>query len=442
MSEQPLPTDREGSRQAAQGRAREKTRWWLVLGLVVPWLLLGLVVVWGASLWWKQAVIRRHAVVAALVEADQLRDSSRYAEALAVLEQAQRVADGSTRQQLEAALADLRLVQRLEEIRGRAVELEDGRMNRRGVDEEYEAAFREAGVGGPEEPVEEVAVRVRASAVRAALVAGVDDWAARTQDEVRRTWLLEVARLADPGPGGWGDRFRDPRVWRDRAALERLVAEADVSGLPPQTLSALAWALQRQGGDAVSLLRSAQQRHPADFWLTFQLGLALSASKRSEEAVGYYRAAAALRPTSTAVHINLGSMLAEQGRLEEAVACYRQAIMLDPKVALAHTGLGLALARQGKLEEAMACYRRAIELDPRDAQAHNNLGSALLRQGKLDEAVASYRRAIVLDPKFAQAHFNLGDALKQQGKLEEARECQRRAIELDPGLARPQGNKR
>jgi Flp pilus assembly protein TadD len=408
MSEQQLPADREGSGQTARAEARQKMSWWLVLGLVVPWLLLAVVVAGGAWWWWQQSVVRRAAVEAALAEAESLRDRSRYAEALAVLEQAERMADGSTRKRLREALADLRLVQGLEDIRARAVELKDGRMNWPAVDQDYEAVFREAGVGVLEEPAEEVATRVRGSTVRGALVAGVDDWAARTQDEVRRAWLLEVARRADPGPGVWGERFRDPAVWRDRAKLERLAQDADVSGLSPQTLFALALALQKQGGDAVPLLRAAQELHPADFWLNFQLGASLTGAKRFEEAMGCFRAAAALRPTSVAVHTNLGYLLAEQGHLEEAVASYRRAIALDPRLAQAHMGLGLVLVKQGKLEEAVACLRQTI----------------------------------ALNPKLALAHNNLGDALKQQGKLDEARECQRRAIELDPGLARPEGNKR
>src|SRR5262249_37567489 len=163
-------------------------------------------------------------------------------------------------------------------------------------------------------------------------------------------------------PGGWGDRLRDPAVWRKPAALEQLAREADVAKLSPQVLAALGWLLQRTGADPVPLLTAAQRRHPADFWLNFDLGNALTATGRPEGAVGYHRAALAVRPGTSAVHINLGYALRAQGRLDEAIQACRQAIDLDPKNATAHTGLGAALQGKGRLDEAIEEYRTAIGL--------------------------------------------------------------------------------
>jgi tetratricopeptide (TPR) repeat protein len=393
---------------------------------------------------WQQAAGRRAAVEAAVAEAGRLRDAYRYAEAQAVLEQAERGADDWARQRLGAALADLRLVQRLDDIRGRAVELTDGRMNWRVADEEYEAAFREAGLGKPGEPAKTVGDRLRGSAVWVALVAAVDDWAARTENEERQAWLLNVARWAERssegGPEGWAERFRHPEVWRDRAKLERLAREADVSELSPQTLYALAVALEKQGGDRLPLVLSAQDRHPSDFWLTFYAGLTLCDAKRYGEGEGYYRAARGLRPDSTIALTNLGAALGQQGKLDEAVACYRRALKQDPKYALAHSNLGVALGQQGKLPEAVFCLRRAIELNPKYASPYNNLGIALRKQGKLEEAVACYRRAIDLDPEYAGAYSNLGNALRDKGNLEEAVASHRQAICLDPEYAPAHSN--
>jgi hypothetical protein len=51
--------------------------------------------------------------------------------------------------------------------------------------------------------------------------------------------LLELARAADPDP--WRDRFRDPAVWADRAALTKLANEVDVEQQLPTVLSSLCW---------------------------------------------------------------------------------------------------------------------------------------------------------------------------------------------------------
>ena len=88
----------------------------------------------------------------------------------------------------------------------------------------YAAAFKGAGlaVEGDEKIM---AVRVQGSAIREELIASLDDWALVTPDTALRAQLLRTARLADPDPT-WRDRVRDPVVWGDRQALERLAAEA------------------------------------------------------------------------------------------------------------------------------------------------------------------------------------------------------------------------
>jgi tetratricopeptide (TPR) repeat protein len=268
-------------------------------------------------------------------------------------------------------------------------------------------------------------------AVRDALVAALDDWAACAGKPRRRDWLLAVARRADPDP--WRDRVRDPAVWDDPAALARLASEKEAADQSPQLLVALATRLQ--GEEQERLLRRAEERHPQGFWLNFDLGWALAEGKKPGEAVGFYRAALALRPGTYAVYTNLGVALADKGHLDEAIACYHKAIVLDPKSSPVHTNLGLALERKGRLDEAIACFRRAIALDPKLARAHYNLGVALRDKGKVDEAIRHYRKAIALDNRYAEAHCNLGAALRRQGRLTESLESYRRGHAL--GSKRP-----
>jgi tetratricopeptide (TPR) repeat protein len=149
---------------------------------------------------------------------------------------------------------------------------------------------------------------------------------------------------------------------RAQAAAERRARRLAV-GLAAAVLL-LGLTLRRTGADSVPLLRAAQRRYPADFWLNFELGHALGESKREEEAVGYYRAALAARPGTSAVHNNLGYALHAQGRLDDAIQEYQKAITLDPKRARAHGALGLALLKQGRFAEANAATRRGLDLLP------------------------------------------------------------------------------
>src|SRR5262245_38300650 len=102
----------------------------------------------------------------------------------------------------------------------------------------------------------------------------LDHWAylADTLGDGRlRSRLLGLARRADPDPA-WGDRFREPKVWDDRAALRRLAADAQKrladeapakgKGPPVPLLVMLAKKLGQQEDQAEPLLRAAQRRRP------------------------------------------------------------------------------------------------------------------------------------------------------------------------------------
>jgi serine/threonine-protein kinase len=438
--------------QALVKAAEERKRRKLAVGLAAA--VLALVVVGsGGGLWLqrqqaerraeqaRQQAERRQAVTSALEKAAELQKEARWAEAQAVLEQAQqRLATADEAEfggRVRQALADLKLVGELDTIRLEASTIVDGRFDFAGADRKYAEAFRAAGLGGPGDPVEAVATRIGASGVREALVGALDDWAARSPERTRAEWALAVAALADPEGGR--ARFRAPEARGHRAALEDLARATQKERLSPQLLFALAVTLERSGGDPVPLLRSAQERYPADFWLNFQLGTVLNEAK-PEGALGYLRAALALRPNCHAVYNNLGNALANKGQVEEAIACYHQALALDPKFALAHNNLGLALAGKGQVEEAIACYEKALALDPNLAMAHNNLGTALADKGQVEEAVACLRKALALAPKFANAHYNLGNALKGKGQVEEAITCYQKALALDPKFANAHTN--
>jgi serine/threonine-protein kinase len=406
-----------------------------------------LLVLGGVSggLWWawqraEQARQREEQERAVQGILDEVAESLRHGklpEARAALGRAEgRVAGGGPadlRRRVQQMRDDLDLVDALDRIRLRAAAVVEGKLDYASADRGYAAEFQERGLAEEGEDPQAVADRLRGSAVRAQLVAALDHWAVVTDHPARRGWLLEVARRTDPG--AWGDRFRDPAVWAERAALEQLALEADVAELSPQLLTALGLALRRRGADPLPLLTAAQARHPADFWVNFHLGNALLEAKRQEEAVGYYRAALAVRPETSAVHNNLGNALRRKGRLDDAIQAYRTAIALDPKYAGAHTNLGIALHDQGRLDDAIREFRQAIALDPNLAGAHNNLGTALKAQGRTDDAIQEYRRALDLDPKFAGAHAGLGAALRAKGLRDDAIQEYRRAIALDPRLA-------
>ena len=218
---------------------------------------------------------------------------------------------------MDQARADLDLAENLDTARLQEAALVEGRYEPAGAEPLYASAFAEAGLGREGDDIEAVASAVRASAVRAEIVAALDDWASITSDRSRRAWLLAVARGADPVPER--DRLRQPELWQDGARLTRVAQELRVAELSPQLATALGRVARASGGEAVALLTAAQARFPQDFWLNFELAFALYKANRSDEALGYYRAALALRPKASAVYDGLGTVLHALGRVDEAI---------------------------------------------------------------------------------------------------------------------------
>jgi len=375
-----------------------------------------------------------------------------------------------------AAENDQFLLAELMDIRSARADDPDGSM----TDAAFEDAFREAGIDIAALPSADAGAKIRArpTAVRVALAAELDDWAALRRDNqgdqagARRP--TEVARLADPDP--WRNRLREllqTSAGQDRlTGLKALARSARFDELPAVSLNLLGATLLNMGdpAGAVAVLSEGQRLYPGDVWLNYTLAQCLERLARHEEAIRYYMAARSLRPgtahqmahaleakgeTDQAIavfqdlarlqpkqggHLTcLGATLKTRGRTQEAkaaleagVAAARAAIRLKPDLPGAHHTLGFALYTQGNLDEAIAAYREALRIKPDQPKAHYNLGNALRDQNKLDEAIAAYREALRIKPDYPGAHNNLGLVLKEQGKLDEAIAEFRTALRFKP----------
>jgi serine/threonine-protein kinase len=438
----------ELDRTAAQvkvGEERKRRR--LQLGLAAA--VLGLLALAAGGGWWldrqqadrradhqRRAEQTRQAAEAALGQATELRRQGRWTDARAGLTQAadllvDQPAD-DLRRRVEQERADLQSASELDAIRLERANVIQYRFDKSGAERKYVEFFQREGLSPKDEEPQEVAVRVRDSAIRAELVAGLDDWAFVTRDDALRARLLTAARLADPHP--WRDQVRDPSAWRDRTALERLAANAPLAEQSPAILSLLGERLQALGADAAPFLLAAQRKYPADFWLNVLTGRVLYGKSEHEESLGYYRAALTVRPDSPAVYRLLGGSLLEMTRLDEARTACEQALRLDVAPdAATHNLLGNILAMDGRLDKAAVAYRRALEIEPKYVYPQSNLGWLLHeKQGRLQEGLTAYRKALDIDPDYAPAHYGLGEILIDLDRLDEAGVELRRAIRLDP----------
>ena len=117
------------------------------------------------------------------------------------------VHEAGTRRERDLARRDQSLVARMNAIHlaratlvgGRFNPAADRRFNNARADRDYESAFREAGVGAMGDDPANVARRIAASTVREPLLAALCDWAICAGLEIRRAWVLDVARSVQPG---------------------------------------------------------------------------------------------------------------------------------------------------------------------------------------------------------------------------------------------------
>jgi serine/threonine-protein kinase len=319
-------------------------------------------------------------------------------------------------------------------------------LDRAPSDLQFARAFREHGIDVEALELEAAAALVRGSAIREHLVAALDYWRAVKSfageghsENAKR--LLAITRQVDPDP--WRNRLRELVLGGEVRDWEQLAQSAPPEELPAVTLEMLGAKVVNEvkgPGPILTLLRRAQRRFPADFWINQQLAYALHYKvqpARLEESIGFYRAAVALRPQSPGARFNLALCLDDrddQGRDDKgaAIAEYQEAIRLKPGWVAPYVNLGIVLMGAGKLDEALACCEEAIRLQPNEALAHLNLGLVLQNKGNLDGAIASYEHATRLRPDLARAYGGLGEALLGRGRFAEARTATRRGLELLP----------
>jgi serine/threonine-protein kinase len=259
----------------------------LSFGLVAIFATLG-----EASWLIAQHEINRHAIESDLQEAAKLQRALQWSEARTALERARtRLGDRSfanLRDLLHHADRDQEVAARLDKVRSDRAVSEGGHFNSSRSIAEYEAVFRDTGLGSRDDDPALVASRVQASNIQPVLVSAVEDWAAITDDQAYLDWLLRVARLAAPDPTDWRERALTLDVWTRQSNLANLLASAIVTEKSVPLLLSLAARYERQGEIPLDLLTKCQKVRPDDFWANLSLGLALKAKKNPAESACFF----------------------------------------------------------------------------------------------------------------------------------------------------------
>ena len=305
-----------------------------------------------AAAWWTESAHRqgraRQSVESALEQVAAWRQEGRWAEAKAVLAQADsRLYDAGLlrlRTQFKRSLYDLDLAARVEDIRLRRTGLLEDPSHHRSTAREYAAVFQEARSKFPDDQT--VAERIRRSPIRETLLAGLDDWALVEEDAIMRSRLLQIARWADPDPS-WRDRVRDPAVRHDRKVLEQLAADApetDCAAAVVDDPGRLAQAGRRRR-------RAAAPRGATTSPDRLLAQLRARSDAHRGQALGCHRLLPGSPGPAAGDRLDLlqpGPGPGGAGDRQGARESYRRAIAIDPNLAAVRTRLGDLLAQGGQ----------------------------------------------------------------------------------------------
>jgi serine/threonine protein kinase/Tfp pilus assembly protein PilF len=426
LKHEPIRARRPSPVQLAQKwMRRHQSAVWAASLLLFVLMIVGV----ANALWWVQKRTKGETEARqALREAEHWAQQERWSEALSAIHRAQGViygfwADTDLRRQVDELGKDLEMAQRLEDARLQfTAVVKDGSegFDAKGCIDAYSEAFAWYGLDVEHGDAGAAAESIRLRSIAKQLMAALDHWASLQRRRKDQEWrhLLAVARAVDNDD--WRKWFRDAWEHGDDKAMNDLLASAEVEQQFLTTLSLLGISNPTPKNvsteRAAALLRRAQQRHPADFWINHDLAFLLMHAEppQLDEAISFYRVAVALRAQSPGVHLNFGMALEAKGRLDEAITEYTEAIRLKKDYADAHNNVGIVLKTKGRLDEAIAEYREAIRIDKDIAGFHYNLGVGLYHRGRFDEAADEFRETIRLKNDYSEAHNDLGAILCDQ----------------------------
>jgi serine/threonine protein kinase/uncharacterized protein HemY len=395
---------------------------------------------WSARSRALQQTLLQEKIARALQDAEQFCKAGRLPEAVAALNGAEQFsggteADETLQRHIRRCRTDLEMAAKLDEIDQRRATDEADAFGTTRAAKELRDLFQEYGLDVEAPEQEAVARRIRGAAISDYLITGLDEWLLTQwpNPQPESANLLAILERADRDP--WRNQVRAAWGHKDKQAFTRLAHDSSVLEQPPSSLLLLAKSLGFKSALGRDLLRQAQRRYPANFWLNLELGIRLVNSSPAE-AVGFLRAAVSLRPQSAVAHLSLGNALSAHGDGAEAETEYRASTRLKPDYDLAYRLLGGSLDDRQRFAEAAAAYREAIRLSNK-AEDYGHLAFALAALGMLPDARAALETAVRLEPDRLVSLCFLAESLAAcpDGRLRDpkrALELSRRAVKLYP----------
>lgn len=161
--------------------------------------------------------------------------------------------------------------------------------------------------------------------------------------------------------------------------------------------------LQKNPGEAISILESALQANPKSSELRLLLGSVLNETNQIDRAIATYEVILKDQPKSVIAANNLASLLTERKgdpkSLERALALTRDFEKSAPEAAFLDT-LGWVYVKMGQPNEAVRLLRQVVEKEPNHPVFQYHLGIAYHQAGEAKKAKAALKKAVASGKQF------------------------------------------
>ncbi len=191
--------------------------------------------------------------------------------------------------------------------------------------------------------------------------------------------------------------------------------------------------------DAVTWLKQAYQKSPANIETASNLALILQSEKNYSEAIPIYETILKSKSDVPEILFNYAVALDQANFLVKAETTYKKIIDLRKDFGPAFYNIGLLTKKRGNLEQAISYLERAAELMSNNAEVLAALGSVLKENGDYEKAKENTLRAISIK-KDARFYFNLATVFRDQGDLASAKEQYNLALHFNKNFPEAYNN--
>ena len=220
---------------------------------------------------------------------------------------------------------------------------------------------------------------------------------------------------------------------KEAAALYQRVPSGDATWVQAQ-LALASMALRRGAYAQVEQkMHALVQQHPEEAHAWVLLSSAYLGEKKYQKLLDQTQGGLALQPVSARLVMNRAIALEHFKRYDEVEHVLQGLLKTQPNHAEALNFLGYTYAEQGiKLQQATQYIEHALKIKPNDAYYMDSLAWVYYQQGKYAKAIQLQRKALkgIGDDATMQEH--LGDMLWRAGLQQEARAQWQKALTLKP----------